>query len=39
LLKQNPRFHAAVTSSVALLMTMLMNKMSGGNEFAVLFRR
>jgi sulfotransferase len=37
LLKQNPRFHASVTSPVALLMTTLMNKMSGGNEFAVFF--
>ena len=37
LLKQNPRFHAAVTSPVALLITTLMNKMSGGNEFSVFF--
>lgn len=37
LLKQNPQFHASVTSPVALLMTTVMNKMSGGKEFSVFF--
>jgi sulfotransferase len=37
LLKQNPRFHAAVTSPMALLFATAMNKMSGGGEFSVFF--
>jgi sulfotransferase len=37
LLKQNPRFHAAVTSPLALLFATAINKMSGGSEFAVFF--
>jgi sulfotransferase len=36
LLKQNPRFHAAVTSPMSLLLGTAMNKMSGG-EFSVFF--
>jgi len=37
LLKQNPRFHAAVTSPLALMFITVMNKMTGGSEFAAFF--
>jgi sulfotransferase len=37
LLRQNPRFSAAVTSPVASLVGAVMPKMSGGNEFSVFF--
>ena len=37
LLKQNPRFSAAVTSPVASLIGALQQSMSGGSEFAVFF--
>jgi sulfotransferase len=37
LLRQNPRFSAAMTSPVASLIGALMPKMSGANEFAVFF--
>jgi len=37
LLRQNPRFSAAMTSPVASLIAALMPKMSGANEFAVFF--
>ena len=37
LLRQNPRFSAAVTSPVALLVGSIMQKMSGANEFAAFF--
>lgn len=37
LLRQNPRFHAAMTSPVAMLCTTLHQKMSGGGEFSVFF--
>jgi sulfotransferase len=37
LLRQNPRFTAAMTSPVASLVGALMPKMSGANEFAVFF--
>jgi sulfotransferase len=37
LLKQNPRFSAAMTSPVVSLISPLMQKMSGATEFAVFF--
>ena len=37
LLRQNPRFHASVTSPVGLLVAALTQKMSGGTEFSVFF--
>ncbi len=37
LLKQNPRFHASVTSPIAQLFVTVANKMSSGSEFAVFF--
>jgi sulfotransferase len=37
LLKQNPRFHAAVTSPVSRLFVAAMTQMSGASEFAVFF--
>lgn len=37
LLKQNPRYHAAVTSPLGLLLITAMNKMSNGGEFGVFF--
>src|SRR5207247_10077522 len=37
LLKQNPRFSAAVTSPVAPLVGALLQNMSGASEFAVFF--
>src|SRR6185437_14498125 len=37
LLKQNPRFHAAVTSPMARFFVVAMNQMSGASEYAVFF--
>src|SRR5262245_22241232 len=37
LLKQNPRFHASVTSPMARFFVFAMNQMSSGSEFAVFF--
>jgi sulfotransferase len=37
LLKQNPRFHASVTSPMARLFVVAMNQMSSGSEYAVFF--
>ncbi|WP_158816037.1 sulfotransferase [Methylocapsa sp. S129] len=37
LLRQNPRFHAAMTSPVVSLCSGLLPKMSGASEFAVFF--
>jgi len=37
LLKQNPRFHAAVTSPMARFFVVAANQMSSGSEFAVFF--
>ena len=37
ILRQNPRFHAGVTSPVAGLVTSLVAKMSGASEFAPFF--
>ncbi len=37
LLKQNPKFHASVTSPVSSLCSVLQQKMSGGSEFHVFF--
>ena len=37
LLRQNPRFSAAMTSPVAAVISALMPKMSGASEFAVFF--
>jgi sulfotransferase len=37
LLKQNPRFHAAVTSPLAMLSAAMLQKMSGNSEFSVFF--
>ncbi len=37
LLRQNPRFSAAMTSPVAMLCGSLQQKMSGGGEFSVFF--
>ncbi len=36
-LRQNPRFHAGVTSPVAMLCTNLLQSMGGGGEFAPFF--
>jgi sulfotransferase len=37
LLKQNPRFHASVTSPMARFFIVAMNQMSGASEYAVFF--
>jgi sulfotransferase len=37
LLKQNPRFHASVTSPMARFFVVAMNQMSSGSEYAVFF--
>jgi sulfotransferase len=37
LLRQNPAFHAAVTSPLAMLNAALLQKMSGNSEFSVFF--
>src|SRR5262245_40753496 len=37
LLKQNPRFRAAVTSPMARMLVVAMNQMSSGSEFAAFF--
>ncbi|MBS0268470.1 MAG: sulfotransferase [Proteobacteria bacterium] len=37
ILRQNPRFHAAMTSPVALLFAALQHKMSGATEFSLFF--
>lgn len=36
-LKQNPRFHASVTSPMARFFVVAMNQMSSGSEYAVFF--
>lgn len=37
LLRQNPRFHAAMSSPVAALMANTLQQMSGGNEYSVFY--